>query len=76
MTVDSNNAPVNSRYGKDAANALKTLDESRIGWFHVKSLLVSGSGFFTDAYGKLIKLSAILYIVNYNFYACLKSSLN
>jgi PHS family inorganic phosphate transporter-like MFS transporter len=32
------------------ADVLGTLDEARFQWYHVKAILISGVGFFTDAY--------------------------
>jgi len=31
-------------------NALASLDEARLSWFHIKAILISGCGFFTDSY--------------------------
>lgn len=32
----------------------KEMDNAKFGWFHVKACLVSGIGFFTDAYDLFI----------------------
>ncbi|RKO92433.1 major facilitator superfamily domain-containing protein [Blyttiomyces helicus] len=32
------------------ANAFASLDEAKLGWFHMRAVLVSGVGFFADAY--------------------------
>ena len=34
--------------------ALEKLDNAEFGWFHIKACLVSGIGFFTDAYDLFI----------------------
>ena len=34
--------------------ALQALDNAKFGWFHIKACLVSGIGFFTDAYDLFI----------------------
>ncbi len=34
--------------------ALEKLDNADFGWFHIKACLVSGIGFFTDAYDLFI----------------------
>ncbi len=34
--------------------ALAKLDNAKFGWFHIKACLVSGIGFFTDAYDLFI----------------------
>jgi len=31
-------------------NVLASLDEAKLSWFHIKAILISGCGFFTDAY--------------------------
>ena len=31
-------------------NALASLDEAKLSWFHIKAILISGCGFFTDSY--------------------------
>jgi len=38
----------------DAGDAISSMDERKFSWFHVKAILVSGIGFFTDAYDLFI----------------------
>ncbi|CAF0869862.1 unnamed protein product [Brachionus calyciflorus] len=42
------------------AEALHKLDNAKFGWFHIKACLVSGIGFFTDAYDLFIINLAML----------------
>lgn len=39
--------------------ALKHLDEAKFGMFHIRAVLVSGVGFFTDAYDLLYVLGIL-----------------
>eukprot|EP00842_Homolaphlyctis_polyrhiza_P002927 jgi/Hompol1/3635/HPOL_006659-RA len=36
------------------ADAFAHLDEAKLGWFHLRAVLVSGVGFYTDAYDLFI----------------------
>ena len=38
----------------DSKKAFHKLDNAKLGWFHIKTCLVSGIGFFTDAYDLFI----------------------
>ncbi|KAI8619217.1 hypothetical protein BC830DRAFT_1165535, partial [Chytriomyces sp. MP71] len=35
---------------QNKAQALAHLDEGKLTWFHVKTVLIAGAGFFSDAY--------------------------
>lgn len=34
----------------DGTSVLESYDKKKFSWFHVKVILISGMGFFTDAY--------------------------
>jgi len=38
----------------DSKKAFHKLDNAKLGWFHIRTCLVSGIGFFTDAYDLFI----------------------
>ena len=42
--------------------ALEALNNAKFGWFHIKACLVSGIGFFTDAYDLFIIQLAVIMI--------------
>lgn len=42
--------------------ALDALNNAKFGWFHIKACLVSGIGFFTDAYDLFIIQLAVIMI--------------
>ncbi|KAG0144984.1 hypothetical protein CROQUDRAFT_94443 [Cronartium quercuum f. sp. fusiforme G11] len=56
----SDNEPINNHLNQNRQNqidlsqrrraALAEIDNAQFGWFHVRAVLVSGVGFFTDAY--------------------------
>lgn len=50
------NAPANNTRNnrEQKVRALARLDHEHFGWFHVRAVLVSGVGFFTDAYDLFI----------------------
>ncbi|KAJ3067909.1 hypothetical protein HDU99_003351 [Rhizoclosmatium hyalinum] len=35
---------------QNKAKAFAHLDEGKLGWFHIKTVLIAGAGFFSDAY--------------------------
>jgi len=41
---------INEQDAGDKITALASLDEAKLSWFHIKAILISGCGFFTDAY--------------------------
>jgi len=41
---------INEQEAGDKITALASLDEAKLSWFHIKAILISGCGFFTDAY--------------------------
>lgn len=52
--------------GDDANEVLRVLDNKAFSWFHIKMIVISGMGFFTDAYdlfciGLLTKLLGRIY---------------
>ncbi|KAG9299468.1 hypothetical protein G9A89_009421 [Geosiphon pyriformis] len=48
--------------------ALRTIDDKNFGWFHIRICIVSGIGFFTDAYDLFVinLISAMLGVVHFN----------
>jgi PHS family inorganic phosphate transporter-like MFS transporter len=47
--------------------ALDKLNNARLGWPHIKACLVSGIGFYTDAYD-LFVISLALQMIGYSYY--------
>jgi len=51
---DEGNVSPNTRVGTDSAiavsNVFSELDEAPISWFHIKTVMIAGMGFFCDAY--------------------------
>jgi len=45
---DTVHPPENEHEQKN--NAFASFDEAKLSWFHIKAILISGCGFFTDAY--------------------------
>ncbi|KAJ3020619.1 UNVERIFIED_CONTAM: phosphate transporter [Siphonaria sp. JEL0065] len=41
------------------AQAFAHLDEAKLGWFHVRSVLIAGAGFFSDAYDVFVISQAL-----------------
>lgn len=54
------------RPGSDETGILETLDMARTGRFHLKAIIVSGMGFFSDAYD-LFVISTAIPIIAYSF---------
>lgn len=52
--------------GRDDSRILQTLDTARTGKFHLKAIIVSGMGFFSDAYD-LFVISTAIPIIAYTF---------
>ncbi|KAG4103188.1 MFS general substrate transporter [Neocallimastix lanati (nom. inval.)] len=52
----------------DKITALASLDEARLSWFHIKAILISGCGFFTDAYDIFI-INLVMPMIGYVYYA-------
>ncbi|KAJ3124226.1 phosphate transporter [Physocladia obscura] len=44
---------------KSKAQAFAALDEAKLGWFHVRSVLIAGAGFFSDAYDVFVISQAL-----------------
>lgn len=52
----------------DKITALASLDEAKLSWFHIKAILISGCGFFTDAYDVFI-INLVMPMIGYVYYA-------
>jgi len=50
MSKGKNEIEINEQEAGNKITALASLDEAKFSWFHIKAILISGSGFFTDAY--------------------------
>jgi len=48
--------------GEKRAKAFAHLDEAKLGWFHLRAVLVSGVGFFSDAYDIFVISQALTMI--------------
>lgn len=46
---ESGNKSVNAQIAA-RQQALEEIDQAKFGWYHVRAIMVAGSGFFTDAY--------------------------
>ena len=46
---ESGNKTVNAQIAA-RQRALEEIDNAKFGWYHVRAIMVAGSGFFTDAY--------------------------
>lgn len=57
---------MNGDQGPDESGILQTLDTARTGKFHLKAIIVSGMGFFSDAYD-LFVISTAIPIIAYTF---------
>ena len=55
-------------------NIYRDLDENRFGWFHLKSMITTGMGVFTDGYD-LSSIGLVLFMV-LSFYGIGKNSSN
>ncbi|KAI9358305.1 major facilitator superfamily domain-containing protein [Zopfochytrium polystomum] len=56
--------------GQKRARAFALLDEAELGWFHLRAVLVSGAGFFTDAYDIFVisQCLPMIYQIYYSSY--------
>lgn len=54
-SVSSTGAPFVTDLNVARRAALAEVDNAAFGWFHVRTCLVAGVGFFTDAYGKSMR---------------------
>ncbi|ORX46900.1 phosphate transporter [Piromyces finnis] len=59
---------INEQDAGDKITALASLDEAKLSWFHIKAILVSGCGFFTDAYDIFI-INLVMPMIGYVYYA-------
>lgn len=50
-----------------APSALASLDNAKLSFFHVKSVLIAGTGFLTDAYDLFI-INLVVPMVAYAYY--------
>src|SRR5690348_9538990 len=48
-------------------NALAEIDNAKFGWFHVRTIMVAGIGFFTDAYD-LFAVNFVTVMLGYVYY--------
>jgi len=58
---------INEKDAGDKITALASLDEAKLSWFHIKAILVSGCGFFTDAYDIFI-INLVMPMIGYVYY--------
>ncbi|CAG8551314.1 962_t:CDS:2 [Paraglomus brasilianum] len=55
-------------------NALAEIDNAKFGWFHVRTIVVTGVGFFTDAYD-LFAVNFVTVMLGYVYYSSSKNAL-
>ncbi|CAG8497644.1 4882_t:CDS:2 [Acaulospora colombiana] len=60
-------------YDKKRKEALEQIDNAEFGWFHVRTCLVAGVGFFTDAYD-LFAINIASVMLGYVYFNSLKGS--
>jgi len=60
--------------GQKRAQAFAHLDEAKLGWFHLRAVIVSGVGFFTDAYDIFVISQALPMIYQVYFPQYVKGS--
>eukprot|EP00727_Mastigamoeba_balamuthi_P013118 m51a1_g8429 putative mfs phs inorganic phosphate transporter (619) ;mRNA; f:345400-347388 len=53
---------------RERRRVLRELDERPFGWFHIKTVLVSGIGFFTDAYDLFI-INIVVPMIGYAYWS-------
>ncbi|OUM56229.1 hypothetical protein PIROE2DRAFT_21637 [Piromyces sp. E2] len=58
---------INEQEAGDKITALASLDEAKLSWFHIKAILISGCGFFTDAYDIFI-INLVMPMIGYVYY--------
>ncbi|KAI8619870.1 major facilitator superfamily domain-containing protein [Chytriomyces sp. MP71] len=65
----ANEASALAASSQKRAEAFAHLDEAKLGWFHLRSVLVAGAGFFTDAYDIFVISQALpmIYQVYYSY---------
>ncbi|KAI7859702.1 phosphate:H+ symporter [Circinella umbellata] len=77
MTKPVNDPPISDdhyeeNYGLDVIdrrrNALEEFDDAKFGWFHVRACIVSGIGFFTDAYD-IFAINLVSTMIGYVYWA-------
>ncbi|ORZ04387.1 phosphate:H+ symporter [Absidia repens] len=70
--VSSTNTTVEESYTLSAADrrrlALEEIDNAKFGWFHVRACIVSGIGFFTDAYD-IFAINLVSAMIGYVYWA-------
>ncbi|KAJ1916747.1 hypothetical protein H4219_003617 [Mycoemilia scoparia] len=49
-------------------NALEAIDNAKFSWFHVKTIIVAGIGFYTDQYD-LFAINIAMYMMGFVYYA-------
>eukprot|EP00727_Mastigamoeba_balamuthi_P005795 m51a1_g1835 putative mfs phs inorganic phosphate transporter (568) ;mRNA; f:550901-552741 len=52
---------------RERARVLRELDERPFGWFHIKTIIISGVGFFTDAYDIFI-INLVVPMIGYCYW--------
>ncbi|KAI9366867.1 major facilitator superfamily domain-containing protein [Zopfochytrium polystomum] len=69
--ADTENVSGHTAVAQKRAQAFAHLDEAKLGWFHLRAVLVSGVGFFTDAYDIFVisQCLPMIYQVYYSSYA-------
>jgi len=54
--------------------ALAEIDNAKFGWFHIRTIVVTGVGFFTDAYD-LFAINFVTAMLGYVYYSSAKNTL-
>ncbi|CAG8787579.1 19861_t:CDS:2, partial [Dentiscutata erythropus] len=67
-----NEVKVENDYDKRRREALAEIDNAKFGWFHIRTCIVAGVGFFADAYD-IFAINLVVVMLGYVYYG--KSSL-
>jgi PHS family inorganic phosphate transporter-like MFS transporter len=64
----SSSNPISVEDLDDRRAALNEADNAKFGWFHIRTCLVAGIGFFTDAYD-LFSINLVSAILGYTYFS-------
>ncbi|CAG8499570.1 16038_t:CDS:2 [Cetraspora pellucida] len=62
-----NEIQIESDYDKKRREALAEIDNAKFGWFHIRTCIVAGVGFFTDAYD-IFAINLVAVMLAYVYY--------
>ncbi|ORX80150.1 phosphate transporter [Anaeromyces robustus] len=68
MSKNNSSKSINEQEANNKIAALASLDEAKLSWFHIKAILISGCGFFTDAYDIFI-INLVMPMIGYVYFS-------